>query len=564
MALTADQKTEIIIKLIVATNFDITYSQTNREWFINHMIEHYASSGTADASIESAVDTFLKTCKTIVTAKKNFTIGIVFSAAILRTTLNRRVQIIYGALAAKPDLALPANSSFFDFIIKRRFRAVMRMDYYVNPNGNGYFRYPYTCSSAKGNLYSLNTEATPFWVTYNSNWNGRFFRIAPTPAIGPPISTVFCIEKLFKAKQNSCLGNLLDCARVLSIVYMDSLFEAVNKNTLLDYLASKPDTNLANALGKIHPNSFLGVCHVNDLVNSNFITDTSSESLFNKPRVLASDLQIGDHPYIYNHPLYKVFNPNGDWSGEHALVYDMGNRDYKTASGFLFGGHGKEGTLYQFYSAFLQKLKTYLERAYKIARVHLEFMQKGIQADGIHSFSGGSVKIFTTANGVKLFEYTKRIYYTDYELGGIISSQSEYVIGHGAPPSGNPNTPWVFSPFFFWIPKETKIAQIGALPTEPITFIRSAVPSPGSTSMIDYSLEFYAIPYRKPDAPNDTLYNLFELNANKIRLKQITIADLFSDPFAVVPGTSNLITTQPRVDTSVTYLNFLRTQGGIT
>jgi hypothetical protein len=554
MALTDAQKLQIVSTLGVATNFVTSYSQINRDWFVRHMIEHYASSGIADASIEPTVTTFLQTCKTIVTAKMNFIIGVVFSSAILRTTLSRRIQIIYGALAAKPDLALPANSNFLDFIIKRRFRAVMRMDYFVNPNYQGYFRYPSSCSTVVGNQYKVNDDATAFWTPFRY-FRGIYFNISPPPPVGPPAGSVFSIEKLFTRKTAPCEGNLLDCARVLSIVLMDSLFEAINKNTLLDYLNAKPDFTITPTGSATQRHPYMAICHPNSDVNANFIMDNTSESLFSKTNVVAADLQVGDHVYIYNHPLYKVFSPNGDWSGEHALVYDMGNRGYTTTAGFVFGGHGKEGTLYQFYSAFMQKLKTHLEKVYKMAKIHLEFRQMGPVTDGINFLSSGSVNVQTSTTGWRIFEYDVPFSYVDYENGGRTAYGGRFLIGHE---SGFPHT--------FWIDKEITAAAffVNGGSKEPVVFERqSTAPSP-TNDVIGYHPQYYSIQYILHGTGAIELYNLFDFSTERLRINQITMAQLFNDPFIIVPGTSNLVATQPKVDTSTTYLNYLRTQGGIT
>jgi hypothetical protein len=554
MALTDAQKLQIISTNSVAANFDTSYSQTNREWFVRHMIQHYVSNGIVDANIESTVSSFIQTCKNIVLTKKNFTISIAFSATILRITLNRRVQIIYGALAAKPDLAQTANSNFLDFIIKRRFRSVMRMDYFVNPNTQGYFRYPSSCSTAAvGNQYKVNNDATPFWTPFVYAGD-LFFKITTGPPVGPPSGAVLSIEKLFTRKGRPCEGNLLDCARVLSAVLMDSLFEATNKNTLLNFLNAKPDFTITPVGSPTERHPYLAVSHPNTDTDASFITDSTFESLFSKTNIIAADLQVGDHLYIYNHPLYKTFSPHGDWSGEHALVYDMGDRNYTTSSGFFFGGHGKEGTLYQFYSAFLQKLKTNLERVYKIAKIHLEFRQTGPITDGINFFSTGSVTVQTTTQGWRIFEYDVPFSYNDYEHGGTTVYRRRFLIGHE-----------VGFPYTFWIDKEITAASFFANGSskDPIIFQRKTTAPAASNDTVGYHPRYYDLRYVNHN--NDVLefYNLFDFSTGRLRINQITIEHLFNDPFITVPGTSNIITTQPKADTSALYLGYLINHGAI-
>lgn len=557
MALSEADKLQIISVLGVGGNFNRYYALANRNWFIRHMIKHYALTGVADANISSTIQTFTQQCKTIADSKQNFSIGVAFSAAILRSTISRRVAIIYGALAANPDLATSINANLLDFVVKRRFRAVMRMDYFVNLNSRGYFRYPNTCPLFAGD-YKVVDDAARFWQAFDGGWNGEFFRLTPAPSIGPPVDPALSIERLFVSKRNACQGNLLDCARVLSIVFMDALFESVNKDTLLGYLATKTDTHMTVGSSTSH-NSYISICHPNDAPNSQFITDTTPEGLFSKLDVLSADLQVGDHVYIYNHPLYKVFHPNGAWRGEHALVYDVGDRNYRSRNGFMFGGHGKEGTLYGFYSAFMQELKTHIERTYEIARVHLTFLQEGNYADGIHSLGGGGdVTVLTTtltggttAGQVTLLEYHKSISYVDYQHGGRRRTVSRFVIGHP-------------TRMGFWIDAHsTNTAVISAgTPTDPIPIGRKSAPSGGATDTEIYDPEFFAIIYATQNGAN-AFYDLFQRASARLRLRQININDLFAEPFATVPGTASLETTQPRVDVSATYQNYLRSQGAI-
>lgn len=202
----------------------------------------------------------------------------------------------------------------------------------------------------------------------------------------------------------------------------------------------------------------------------------------------------------------------------------------------------------------MQELKTHIERTYAIAKVHLEFRQTGVLANGSYLIPGGNVIIQTTSTGAQLFEYHKTIKYTDYEHKGKTKTQNGFLIGH-----------LNASPFLFWIDKEILSSKLIAngQPTDPIVLKRRVPPASGSTSVQDYNPEFYSIVYRKEGNTTDDLYDLFNRVSGRIRLKQITISELFLDPFMVVPGTSNLRSTQPKVDVSPAYLTFLRTKGAI-
>jgi hypothetical protein len=104
----------------------------------------------ADADLESTVTTLLTTAKTLARAKADLKIGIKLDkkrAATERASRGRRVEILYGLIATDPKLADAANAAYLDFMARRRYRSIERMQLFVNPNGRGYFRYPDTCAT---------------------------------------------------------------------------------------------------------------------------------------------------------------------------------------------------------------------------------------------------------------------------------------------------------------------------------------------------------------------------------------------------------------------------------
>ena len=59
-----------------------------------------------------------------------------------------------------------------------------------------------------------------------------------------------------------------------------------------------------------------------------FLSDTRpNRALFEQLTVKAADLQVGDHVYVLNHPLYRIFYPAGIWGGEHSFISEIGSRD---------------------------------------------------------------------------------------------------------------------------------------------------------------------------------------------------------------------------------------------
>ena len=74
------------------------------------MIEYYSSAGVIDGEIKVKVLIFVEQCKAIATAKQNFKIGINFFPKDRKATLARRIEIIFGTLAGKLELADAADT----------------------------------------------------------------------------------------------------------------------------------------------------------------------------------------------------------------------------------------------------------------------------------------------------------------------------------------------------------------------------------------------------------------------------------------------------------------------
>src|SRR6218665_590571 len=206
------------ITLNIFENFHRDY-QKNTEWFIENTINYYNQRYVLEdsESIIGRIIAFIKKCKTLAIANQNFTVQTVLDEVSARNNLKLRVEIIYETLLAEPEFINPENKSYFDFIIKRRYRTLVRMKHYVNPNSRGFFRYPGECKSD----LQVNNDAAIFWESYNG-LEDNFFRLKdtyPDPATS--------IEALFK-KKDPCTGNLLDCSRVISILLMDELMEAID------------------------------------------------------------------------------------------------------------------------------------------------------------------------------------------------------------------------------------------------------------------------------------------------------------------------------------------------
>ena len=92
-------------------------------------------------------------------------------------------------------------------------------------------------------------------------------------------------------------------------------------------------------------------------------------------------------------------------------------RNYRSKDGFLFGGHGKDGTLFKFYNAFLSELKSHLAIARQLMVAHLTFMRGGAPAiaPGTVSEKEHNIVIGNAAAApYRLLEYNKNVRAKDY------------------------------------------------------------------------------------------------------------------------------------------------------
>jgi hypothetical protein len=139
----------------------------------------------------------------------------------------------------------PANEKQMLFVARRRYRAIDRFQFYINPNGRGYLRYPDTCPSNQRWRVSLDADAR--WVHLSATSDYPLKLVTPP---NPP-DVVDAVAKIFIAKSNACEGNIFDCATALSFVYMDSLMEAKTPKTLLDQLYAR-DPLLYLSIDHVH------------------------------------------------------------------------------------------------------------------------------------------------------------------------------------------------------------------------------------------------------------------------------------------------------------------------
>jgi len=146
------------------------------------------------------------------------------------------------------------------------------------------------------------------------------------------------------------------------VVLMDSLLEAQDPDKLLRTLNARV------------PPPFLAICNptLGDAIQ-NFVLDDDSHHVFTTVHGSLDDLQIGDYVYVWNHPLYAVFQPYGNGRGEHAVVSACRTRDRLT--GFQVTGHGiPPQTIAQLRSEMLTFLQQGLDLLYVVGTEFLQFL----------------------------------------------------------------------------------------------------------------------------------------------------------------------------------------------
>src|SRR5262249_2644478 len=110
-----------------------------------------------------------------------------------------------------------------------------------------------------------------------------------------------------------------------------------------------------------------------------FVTDSRPDhALFEQLTIKATELQVGDHAYVINHPLYKIYYPTGAWGGEHSFITEIGIRDSAFGafrSSLKLAGHGLEDSLLGMGNDMLAWNNTVLSILQALTRIHLDYLK---------------------------------------------------------------------------------------------------------------------------------------------------------------------------------------------
>jgi hypothetical protein len=558
----AKSRKALIDSLVVAKRFDDVLTADNQRWFVRKLIDVYQARGESDANIKSKTSADVTRAKTAATKHRDFKISIKTNTndkATLRILRRRRVEILYGLMAFDPELADPANAKQLLFVARRRYRAVERFQFYVNPNGRGYVRYDDTCPSNR--RWRVNADANALWIHTSTG----YYPIRMVTPPDPP-DIVNALKKIFVAKDVACEGNIFDCATALSVVYMDSMLEAADPKKLLEQLYARS------------PPTYLSIDHVNrnvgsvaELANTAqrgrfFLSDNSATSTFTKDHIAKEDLQVGDHIYIWNHGLYPRLNPHGAWRGEHALLTDFGNRAVQDDNGYRFMGHGlprhgETGAVPRFYGGLLNELNTLLFRAYRMGGLFLFFMKSNGTAfpgDVTKDLGNSAVDNSGVTRTVDFYRLDVTFHYRNNMVKAprgkaFAQSADRTLVAWHIPATRE---------FGIHEKKTLAAAKLQGIRTFVDGLRFGRVSAPGAPADMFDPLQ-WSIPYAGKDGAIKQ-HQIYQKKGAGMEPLLLEMSDLYSEPFYKVdPASTGIFATRPLVNTGSAYTSFLTSSGAI-
>ncbi len=285
-----------------------------------------------------------------------------------------------------------------------------------------------------------------------------------------------------------------------------------------------------------------------------FITDSRpSRALFEQLTVKAVDLQVGDHVYVINHPLYKIFYPSGAWGGEHAFVSEIDSRD-SAESAFRttlkVEGHGLRNTLLGMCNEMLELNNIVLATMQALTRKHLDYLE----ANGRNTTA--KVRFIQRKENntdMNVFEYSLPYTYTvsiDGRNKTITKTKGFVIKEQTATPDkvfeifNNDGTDSIVSATSSRQEAFLGVIFIGSGPAERFKLSKWATPFFNSGTV---NLE--ALPLFKSDNKTPTMLSFEDLVQSK--------------PFMVTDNVGDVFFTRPRVDFSASYQKFLQDNGAI-
>ena len=632
--MTEEEKKSLTNKLSAKKDslFDTRYSEDNRKWFARKTIDRLLAQGTADAQVETKTKEYITkaTAALKTRKKKGFSTGNLASKWADFNEIRSRIQIIYGAIALHPEFLDTAHQAYFDFIVERRYRAIKRMVYYVNPNDTrNVFAYPDTgCLEMK-----VNKNSQTAWTGFES---GTIPFVLSTAGKANSVKTV---EDIFK-KNTGCDRNIFACDPVATILHMDALQEAKDKKKLLDKLVTEgdhylkidhpfahwgnypeggllfallsapagPGTNVEAQVGNVgmflsiykgtglnentisdnryfalsedflvyrgNDSEIIRVTGVNPGAKKirvqqltrtfpagakiywhkhpypayHFLTDTRPDkALFEQTPISINDLQVGDHVYVRNHPLYGIYYPKGAWGGEHSFIMEIGDRDLSGSTfdaTLLVAGHGLRSNILDMGTDMLNWINNVLSLMAAIIKIHVNYLK----VNGYTSTA--KVKVIPKQEGgfhYKYFEYDMPYKIHDYRAGVDIQITHGFVLKEE---DTEPQKVQLYN----------HLSKDSTLPSPATAVIKFIGNNFSSTTR--YILGNWGVQSLNTEKMNIETTYLYEKD-NKTE-KILDFNDLKNAaPFARLHNTGDLFVIRPRVDFSQAYQTYLKNNGAI-
>lgn len=662
--MTDAEKKDLIKRLGAKSNraFDDRYSEDNRKWFVEKIIESLPWKTTAAADIESKTKDIITKAGVLLNGriKKGFSAGSLAIDWKVYDQLKSRTQIIYGMIAMYPQFLDAANENYFDFILERRFRSIQRMNFYVNPNKvRGVFEY-----HDPPEKMQVNKDPTPS-KSSQTFWKGEQdgsmpFILSDAGKLDP----VLAVGNLFNKKPTHSERNLFACDPVATILHMDALLAAKDGDKLLKALVSVGDHYLKidNPLGHFAnhilgqrlvavnsarvdaqvnagkhvdievgrvgpivafvdpnlrteealrddnflslptPNSFMIVqedvhevvtidavnpvtrmARVASIKNSykpgakiyvtrkllpfygtlpfHFITDSRPDrALFEQMTIKAVDLQVGDHVYVINHPLYRIFYPNGAWGGEHSFISEIGSRD-STSSVFRdalkLGGHGVENkSLLGMCTEMLDYINIVLATMQALTKIHLNYLKDNGRATTAKVTFIERVEPTTGTSTAKMNVFEYRVPYTysvvtngrkktNTKTKGFVIKEQAATPDSAFEIFNNDGTDSIVDATHPRPDAFLGVVFIGSAPAERFTLSKWATPYFNAATVKQEALPLFAKDNKTPTV--------------------LTFEDLVkAKPFMTTDDVGDVYVTRPRVDFSnAAYKKFLQDKGAI-
>jgi hypothetical protein len=288
-----------------------------------------------------------------------------------------------------------------------------------------------------------------------------------------------------------------------------------------------------------------------------FITDGRPDhALFEQLTVKAKDLQVGDHVYMLNHPLYKIFRPTGFWGGEHSFISEIGTRD-SAASMFRttleVEGHGLSNTLLGMGNEMLEYVNTDVSRLQAVTKIHLNNLKTN------NRNSTANVKVIERSEShnntqitMNVFEYDVPYTYTQIKKG----KRTAKTITGGFVIKEVKGASEEFQTFNLNDKDSTVLPKF----PQPDVFFR-VVFIGNNFSTEQFIPSSWAVLYINAQTAAFEVDSLFEKNQTP---KFLTFENLVkSKPFFATDDNGDAFVTRPRVDFSAAHQTFLKNNGAI-